>query len=145
VQALSEADLWPLMGEWGLDLYDKVRGHGSDELVTEWTAKSIGQEETFDEDTLDSGIIGEAVAGMCASITRTLKDDGFASFRRVVLKIRLADFTTVTRSHMLAGPANTEAVLRTESLRMLLPFLDKRENPKKLALRLVGVRAEELA
>ncbi len=145
VQALTEADLWQLLGESGLDLYEKARGVGSEELVTEWTAKSIGQEETFDQDTLDAAHIGECVKIMCADVAHTLKHDGFASFRRVVLKVRFADFTTVTRSRTIEKPAASAAVLRTEALRMLLPFLDKRENPRKMALRLVGVRAEELA
>lgn len=144
IQTLTEADLWSMLGEWGLDLYDKARGIGSDELVTEWTAKSVGQEETFDEDTLDSRRIGEAVARMCASVVRTLKHDGFKSFRRVVLKVRFADFATVTRSHMLPKAISGVGTLRTEALRLLLPFFDRRENPKKQPLRLVGVRVEEL-
>lgn len=145
VQALTEADLWQLMGEWGLDLYEKVRGRGAETLVTEWTAKSMGQEETFDRDTLDSGVIGDAVAGMCGRIVAGLAADGFASFRRVVLKVRLADFSTATRSRTLPEPSASVMVLRTEAMRMLLPFLDRRENPKRQPLRLVGVRVEELA
>jgi DNA polymerase IV (DinB-like DNA polymerase) len=145
IQVLTEADLWQLLGEWGLDLYEKARGIGSEELVTEWTAKSIGQEETFDQDTLDASRIGECVAGMCQEIVRTLKHDGFASFRRVVLKVRFADFTTVTRSRTLVKSAISADVLRTEGLRMLLPFLDRRENPKHQSLRLVGIRVEELS
>lgn len=145
VASLTEADLWQLFGEWGLDLYEKVRGLGSDELITEWTAKSIGQEETFEEDTLDSRAIGERISDMCHAIIHTLHRDGFTAFRRVVLKVRFADFSTVTRSHMLQKSSYDEATVRTETLRMLLPFLDRRENPKRQALRLVGVRVEELS
>jgi DNA polymerase IV (DinB-like DNA polymerase) len=144
IQALTEADLYQLLGEWGLDVYEKVHGRGSDELVTEWTAQSIGEQETFDEDTLDSGLISERLGDMGASILRQLKRDGFSSFRRVVLTIRFEDFKTVTRSHMLAGPTDSPVRLRTETMRMLLPFFDRRENPAKKRIRLAGVRIEHL-
>ncbi len=144
IQQMTEADLYHLMGEWGLDVYEKVRGRGSDELVTEWTAKSIGEQETFDEDTLDSGPIAECVGGMCASILRQFSRDGFSSFRRAVLTVRFEDFKTITRSHTLTKPTASSEYLRTEMLRMLLPFFDRRENPAKKRIRLVGVRIEQL-
>lgn len=144
VQALTEADLYRILGEWGLDLYETVRGKGSDELMTKWTAKSIGEQETFDTDTLNSAFIIERLSDMCQSIARQFKRDGFKLFRRVVLTIRWADFKTCTRSHTLQQPAQTPTALKTEMLRLVLPFFDRRENPKKQLIRLAGIRIEEL-
>lgn len=144
LQRLTEADLYQLMGEWGLDLYEKVRGRGSDELVTQWTAKSIGEQETFDADTLDSGFVTARLSGMCASVLRQFRRDGFHTFRRAVLTVRFADFTTLTRSHALAVRTDSLAILKTEMLKLLLPFFDRRENPSRKKIRLVGIRVEDL-
>jgi DNA polymerase IV (DinB-like DNA polymerase) len=144
LQKLTEADWYMLAGEWGLDLYDRVHGGGDTELVTEWIPKSIGEQTTFDEDTLDSAHIVGTLSGICESILRQLGKDGFQSFRRVVLTVRFADFRTVTRSHILAKPTGDAVVLKNEILKLLLPFLDRRENTELKKLRLVGARLEEL-
>lgn len=144
LQQLTEADLWGMFGEWGLELYEMVRGHGESVLSGEWTPKSVGEQETFDEDTLDSRFIGGRLAAMCASVAAQVRREGFTGFRRVVLTVRFADFRTVTRSHMLPMPERAASALKTEALRLLLPFFDRRENPRRSALRLVGVRVEEL-
>ncbi len=142
---LTEADLYDMMGEWGLELYEKLRGQGSDEVVTESEdAKSIGEQTTFDEDTLSIQLIAESLELMAESIIYSLKKDDFASYRRVVLTVRFEDFKTVTRSHTLPESADTLAVLKREMMRMLLPFLDRRENPEKKKIRLVGIRIEQL-
>jgi hypothetical protein len=38
----------------------------------------------------------------------------------------------------------SEPALYAGALRLLLPFLDHRENPRQTKLRLIGVRAEKL-
>lgn len=40
--------------------------------------------------------------------------------------------------------ANTLKVLKSEALKLLMPFFDNRENPKKKLIRLIGVRMEKL-
>jgi len=56
-----------------------------------------------------------------------------------------SDFETKTRSHTLPKPQRTAKALQVEAFRLILPFLDKRENPKRKLIRLVGVRIEKLA
>lgn len=41
-------------------------------------------------------------------------------------------------------PLTTREELKREALRLILPFLDARENPKRKKIRLIGVRAEKL-
>ena len=144
IQRMTEADLYQLFGEWGLDLYDMVRGKGSDELIFEWTAKSIGEQETFDADTLESDHIVQALERMCASVIRQFKKDRFTSYRCIVLTVRFADFKTAQKSHTLEKPAATVSALKTEMMKLLLPFFDRRQNPQKKLIRLVGVRIEKL-
>jgi nucleotidyltransferase/DNA polymerase involved in DNA repair len=61
-----------------------------------------------------------------------------------VLTVRFADFETHTRSHTLAGPVSSRRVLRFVAMRLFMPFLDRRENPRRKLIRLLGVRLEKL-
>lgn len=96
------------------------------------------------KDTLDSGVIMERLLDMMNEVLRRLKEKGFKTFRRVVLTVRFADFTTRTRSKALPVPTDKAVLLKQEMLKMLLPFFDRRDNPQKRLIRLVGIRVEEL-
>src|SRR5207247_2580438 len=57
---------------------------------------------------------------------------------------RNADFETHTRAYTITQPADSVAALEFEAWKLLLPFLDRRENPKRKPIRLIGVRIEKL-
>ncbi|MDP3963882.1 MAG: DNA polymerase IV [bacterium] len=133
-----------IFGKWGVELYDKLRGVSDSPVIEFYETKSIGEQETFAVDTLDSAVIITALEGMCARITAQLQKDGFTGFRAAVLIIRFANFDTKTRSHTLRAPASSFEVLRFETLKLLMPFFDRRENPHRMRLRLIGVRIEKL-
>ena len=124
--------------------YDKIRGRDNSPLALESEAKSIGEEETFEKDTKDPILLVGCVNSLAEDIFRGLKSKGFESFRTVVLKIRFANFDTKTRSHTLAKPALDKMTLKKEAIKLLLPFLDKRENPNRRGFRLLGLRIEKL-
>lgn len=140
----SRDDLEELMGKWGVYLYDKIRGIDDAEITEEYETKSIGEQETFLHDTKSAEVIFARVAHMCAHIMKRLKNDDFSTFRTVVVIVRFADFETKTRSHTFSNPQHTAKALEMEAVRLILPFLDKRENPKKKLIRLIGVRVEKL-
>lgn len=144
LKKFSEAELYELFGKWGLELYEKVRGHDQSPLATEWEAKSIGEQETFPEDTDRFSYVNERVAELCKSVAVSVQKEGFKTFKRVVLTVRFDNFKTKTKSKTLEKPTASVAVLRREILNMLLPFFDHRENPEHRRLRLVGVRVEKL-
>jgi nucleotidyltransferase/DNA polymerase involved in DNA repair len=62
----------------------------------------------------------------------------------VTVTVRFENFSTSTRSHTAREPRVTEQALFTAAVRLLLPFLDHRENPRHRKIRLIGVRAEKL-
>lgn len=144
LKRFSEADLYEFLGQWGLELYDKIRGYDDTPLETRYQAKSIGEQETFEKDSDDSGFIAERIAALCRSVIKTFNESDFKTFKRVALTMRFANFTTKTKSHMLAKPESTLRVFRFQIMKMLLPFFDHRENPNHRKFRLVGVRLEEL-
>ena len=145
LKKFSREELIDWLGKWGSDLYDKARGVDDSPIVEEYAPKSVGEEETFSEDTRDPNFISEHLLVLGEAAFRRFRRSGFKSFRTIIIKVRFSDFETKTRSYTLGKPTSTLDVLRFEILRLLLPFLDKRENPKRKAIRLIGVRLEKLS
>lgn len=145
LRQMPREELATFFGAWGDDLYDKARGIDDSLVSNEWEAQSVGEQETFDKDTLDSAFILGRAKALAGEVFSRLHRKGFQSFRTIVLTVRFADFATTTRSRTHPSPLTTEVMLNGALLKMLLPFLDRRENPKQKKIRLVGVRVEKLS
>ena len=96
-------------------------------------------------DTRDATIVAERMKTLCAEVFSRFKKGGFAYFRTVVVTIRFHDFQTRTRSHTFSKDVSELSALEFEAMKLLLPFFDARENPKKKLFRLIGVRVEKLS
>src|SRR5712692_1308664 len=131
-------------GRWGGDLHAKARGISESPVSNEWEPKSIGEQETFEVDTLDDAFVLERVRELARDVFARLDRQGFRAFRTVTVTVRFADFRTLTRSHTPRAHLASEDALYTGAIRLLLPFLNHRENPRQKKLRLIGVRAEKL-
>jgi DNA polymerase-4 len=100
--------------------------------------KSIGNEETFPRDVDDPEVIRRELLRLSEKVASRLRQQGYAG-RTVVLKVRFADFTTITRSRTLRSPTDVgREIYATASA--LLDALGL----QRARLRLVGVRAEGL-
>ena len=144
LRVLTLHQLEALLGKRGVDLYEKVRAR-DDSPVEEYSElKSIGEQETFESDTLDSQTILNQLNGLVRGVIDRLHHEGFHSFRTVVLTVRFADFVTKSRAHTLAMATDESAILRREAMKLMLPFLDRRENPHRKLIRLLGLRVEKL-
>ncbi|OGZ54543.1 MAG: hypothetical protein A3B25_02465 [Candidatus Ryanbacteria bacterium RIFCSPLOWO2_01_FULL_48_26] len=130
---------------WGIELYKKIRGIDDSPIVEKYEAKSIGEQETFEKDSRDPGFISGRLKALCEGVFRSFEQSGFDTFRTIVVTVRFADFATKNRSHTLAEPSDSKTVLEFESLKLLMPFFDARENSNKKAVRLIGVRIEKLS
>ena len=131
-------------GRWGEDLHAKARGLSDSPVSNEWEPKSVGEQETFEVNTLDAGFIIERVRALAREVFARFEHQGFRAFRTVTITVRFANFRTLTRSHTAREELATEESLSAGAVGLLLPFLDDRENPRQTKLRLIGVRAEKL-
>ncbi len=142
---LSEEKLRGMFGKWGQELFLKFRGEDNSPVVVEApTAKSIGEQETLPEDSLNMKILFPYLERQAKNLLSYMVRDGFKEFRTIVLTVRFSDFETVSRSRTLEFSTGSAEVLRQHVTQMFFPFLDKRENPKKKKVRLLGVRIEKL-
>ena len=144
LRGLELGQLAEWFGRWGEDLHAKARGLSDSPVSNEWEPKSVGEQETFEVNTLEVAFILERVRALAGEVFTRLRRQGFRAFRTVTITVRFAHFRTLTRSHTAREEMATEEALYTGAERLLRPFLDQRENPRGTKIRLIGVRAEKL-
>ncbi|MFB9377676.1 DNA polymerase IV [Kineococcus gynurae] len=117
---------------WGRDERRVVASSGAAE-------RSIGSEETFSRDVDDPRVVHRELLRLAERTATRARAAGLVG-RTVVLKVRFADFTTITRSRTLSEHTDvTRDVFGTA--RDLFDALGL----QRARLRLVGVRLEGLA
>lgn len=144
LKPLSPSQLTELLGKRGADLYERIQGRDETPVEEYSEPKSIGEQETFETDTLESQVLLRQLEVLGQDVIDRFQGEGFRSFRTVVLTVRFADFETKSRSHTMALPADDVTTLCREGLKLLMPFLDRRENPHRKLIRLLGLRVEKL-
>jgi DNA polymerase-4 len=113
---------------------------GRDErtVVPRVPEKSIGAEETFASDIDDPALIRRELLRLSERTARGLRSSGCVA-RTVVVKLRLANFTTMTRSRTLPEPTDVARTIHETACALYAAAgLDRAR------LRLVGVRATGL-
>ena len=95
------------MGDKAADfLYARAQGLGSTEIVPHSDPKSSGAENTFARDTRDVDELKRWLLRQSERVGKDLRgDDRFG--RTVTLKVKFADFRTITRSVTLPRPVQT--------------------------------------
>ncbi len=99
--------------------------------------KSVGNEETFPTDVLDRSVLEHEIVRLSDKVAGRLRDAGRIT-RTVQLKVRYADFSTITRSRTLAEPTDLAREL-ARTATVLLDAVDLGDG-----VRLLGVSAQQL-
>jgi DNA polymerase-4 len=136
--AIPEAALVAALGDaHGRHLH--ALAHNDDErpVEPERAVKSIGHEETFAEDLVARDDLARELVRMSERVAMRLRSAGKAT-RTVQLKVRFADFRTITRSHTLREATDLARDIQSEA-RTLLDDVDTRPG-----IRLLGVSAQQL-
>ncbi|MDO8585096.1 MAG: DNA polymerase IV [bacterium] len=130
-------------GKWGSEMNEKANGRDDSPVVEGYETKSIGEQETFEVDTRDATLLLGRLRAMCLAVATRATREGF-QWKTVSITVRFGDFKTVSRAYTMKRYASNAKTLELEAVRLFLPFLDARENPKKKLIRLLGVRVEHL-
>src|SRR5262245_29228739 len=145
LRRVESTQLVEWLGKWGHDLHARAHGISDSPVSNEWERKSVGEQETFEQDTLDRAFVLERARLMAAHVFERMSADGFQGFRTVTITVRFENFVTLSRS-LTAGSVVLAPVALVESVEQLFaPFFDERENPRGRRIRLIGVRVEKLA
>jgi DNA polymerase-4 len=122
----------------GRHLYELSWGRDSRRVNPSEPEKSIGAEETFDDDIDDAEAIHAHLLKLADQVGGRLRLTGQVG-RTVQLKVRFADFTTITRSKTMPGPVDVTQDLY-DTARGLFDSLGL----QRARIRLVGIRVEGL-
>ncbi|WP_271394702.1 DNA polymerase IV [Neomicrococcus lactis] len=133
------ATLTKLLGSSGAHLHDLSWGIDHRTIQTGREEKSIGAEETFAKDVWDFDLLEAEVLKLSYKVARRLRNASLVA-RGVTLKLKYADFVTVSRSVTL-GSASNSATVFAQAINQLLI----NERPKMRAVRLIGVRCDHLS
>jgi DNA polymerase IV (DinB-like DNA polymerase) len=144
LRAVEREQLAEWFGKSGLGMYERARGISDSPVSNEWERKSVGEQETFERDTLDPSVVLARGHALAADVFARLRADGFHAFRTATVTVRFENFVTLSRSRTPEAPIATQDALEAVAHDLLLPFFDARENPRGRKIRLIGVRAEKL-
>ncbi len=117
--------------------------HGIDErpVITSSEPKSISRETTFERDLHprhDRAILSTIFTALCTQVAQDLQCKGYLG-RTIGIKLRYADFHTVTRDLTLSVPTADAVTIRHAAEECL------RRTPLNQKLRLLGVRVSALS
>jgi len=137
--ALPEATLVGTLGPAvGRQLHALAWGRDDRPVEPERAPKSIGHEETYARDHHEPGTLVPEAVRLSDSVADRLRRHGLVG-RTVTVKVRFADFHTITRSRTLASPVDTGPAVAATALELM-----EQIDPSP-GVRLLGVSVSNLA
>ncbi|MCC6470792.1 MAG: DNA polymerase IV [Alphaproteobacteria bacterium] len=133
----DERDLVARYGAIGRRLHRFARGEDDRSVEPDRPTKSISAETTFDRDRADLAFLRAELWPLCETVSRRLKKSGLAA-RGVTLKLKTAQFRTVTRSMHLGQATQLAETLFRSAEAMLAAAVDGTR------YRLIGVGGADL-
>jgi DNA polymerase-4 len=118
-------------GKYGIDLYRKACGQGSEYLTVEHEQKSISHERTF-ADVTSKKFLKEKLFKLTGKVCQELRDKNWLT-SSVNIKLRYSDFKTLTRSRKIK-PTDDDKTIFDAAWNMLIKAYTRR-----VAVRLIGI------
>jgi DNA polymerase-4 len=132
-EAELERAFGPRTGSW---LRRRARFEDDTRIVVEHEAKSQSTEVTFDVDVGDLGAMEGSLTSLSEELCRRLRARDLRG-RTIGIKVRLDDWTNVTRSHTVEQATNDPAEVTAVALDLLRAYAPPR------SVRLLGVRVAQ--
>lgn len=121
----------------GNQVYQLARGIDDRPVIPNQDAKSIGHEVTFSEDQINPTIVRQQLAVLCEKVGWRLREQKFHA-KTVAIKVRFANFKTITRSHTLNYSFNDDDTIFATAIHLL-------EEIEIRPIRLIGVTVSNLS
>jgi DNA polymerase-4 len=138
VAATPPASLKKSLGASGEHVYRLSWGIDPRPVTPVRLEKSIGAEETFAVDTADDVLLHRELLRLSHRTAERLRSAGMVA-RTISLKLRYADFSTITRSRTVHAPVDSAQLIYAVTVQLLESL-----GTRPMTVRLVGVRAEQL-
>lgn len=132
LKALDRGEITRICGKTGLYLYNAVRGIDDRPVNSNWERKSVGTERTFTTDIHTYDEVKEKIIKICDEAWhRQLRSKKHG--KTLTLKVKYANFKTVTKRRTFDRPVAFDQVLSTAL--ELMPY----EEIERQGCRLLGV------
>jgi DNA polymerase IV len=138
LRALSLDRLLARFGHWGRTLWHYSRGLDQRPVHPHEPRRSLSAERTFRTDLAALPEIDEVIAALAEEVANGLQRRDLAGCT-ITVKVRYADFTTLTRSRTLAVPT-----ARLDAIDAVARELVRRTEAGRQPVRLLGVGASNL-
>ena len=145
IKTLGELSVTPLsvlrshFGVSGEGLHRSANGIDDRNVEPQGEAKSISRETTFGKDTRNRSLLEATLRYLGERVGGDLRRRGKQT-RCVTLKLRYADFTTITRSHTLAQTSDNDQTI----FQIGVALLDRALSLDKQLVRLIGIGVSNL-
>jgi DNA polymerase-4 len=130
----------PRLGRW---LAARARFEDATPIAVERETKSQSAETTFDVDVADRGEMAAHIASLSKQLCRRLRSRDLEG-RTIGIKVRLDDWTNVTRAHTVEEPTNDPEVVTPVALELLRAYAPPRP-VRLLGVRVAGFSQDEAA
>jgi DNA polymerase-4 len=127
-----------LFGSRGLWFHAMARGFDDSPVATEHERKSVGAETTFPRDLTDGPELRSELERLAQSVSRRLAKSG-AQGRTIVLKLRYANFRTITRQTSRPLPTDDADEIASAAASLLDNAAQERDR-----FRLIGIHCTKL-
>ena len=128
-----------VFGAWGDLLHLWANGSSSSPVSPPGPSKSISRETTFYEDVREQGVLLRTLRYLAEHICQELRE-GQRKAQCVTVKVRFADFSTVSRQVALKEPASDNQSVFQMGAQLLLGEVRERHLP----VRLIGIGVSDL-
>jgi len=125
------------IGKSAMELYNLAWGRDERPVVPDRDAKSIGNEDTFEQDIRSKDEIAGELLALSERVGWRLRKAGLSG-RTITVKIRFSSFRTITRSVTLAEPVTLDEVLYETALKIM------EKVPIPEGIRLLGISVSHL-
>ncbi|MFC1955688.1 DNA polymerase IV [Chloroflexota bacterium] len=126
-------------GVWGETLHNHANGVDDRKIEPPGEAKSISRETTFGKDTKSTTLLKATLRYLSERVGSDLRQQGKQA-RCIVLKLRYADFSTITRQQTLNQTSDVDQTIFEIGYKLL----DKELFVEKQAVRLIGIGVSTL-
>jgi len=137
VQQLEEAALARLVGDYARELKWRADGHGTTALHADRLPRSVSRETTLSADATDPEYLDNLLVRFVGLVAAQLREEGLVA-RTVVLKLRHADFHTITRRKTLGAPTDLDPELLAPARELFGPAFAEAQR-RHQGVRLIGI------
>jgi DNA polymerase-4 len=119
-------------GKYGIDLWRKAHGEGTEYLTIQRTRKSISRENTFGNDVTSEEELKNNLFYLTGKVCQSLRNKGWEA-STIDIKLRYTDFQTLTRAKTIK-PTDDDKIIFEHAWNLM-----KKTRTRRIGVRLIGV------